>query len=80
MLTTRLVVVVDRDWFQIFGFEDLSTGQATNVVDSIPASDHLGSAVRTPGLHNKKISTLYSREPGSQWLFSLWDAKMQELP
>ena len=40
--------------FEIFGFEDLPAIQTFNVVDAVPARDHLRSLVVTGGLHKKE--------------------------
>jgi hypothetical protein len=39
---------------EIFRFKDLSAVQTLNVVDAVPAGDHLRSLVLTGGLHKKE--------------------------
>jgi hypothetical protein len=39
---------------EIFGFEDLPAIETFNVVDAVPARDHLRSLVVTGGLHKKE--------------------------
>ena len=47
-------LVFDSDRLQIFSFENLTAIETLNVVDAVPARDHLRSLVVTGGLHKKE--------------------------
>lgn len=54
MGSALFVLVFHSYRFQIFSFEDLPAIQTFNVVDAVPARDHLRSLVVTGGLHKKE--------------------------
>jgi hypothetical protein len=47
-------LIFNGNRFQIFRFKDLSAIETFNVVDAVPAGDHLRSLVVTGGLHKKE--------------------------
>ena len=47
-------LVFDSDRLQILSFEDLTAVETLNIVDAVPARDHLRSLVVTGGLHKKE--------------------------
>ena len=53
-LEVLLLFGLDCNRFQIFSFEDLPAIETFNVVDAVPARDHLRSLVVTGGLHRKE--------------------------
>jgi hypothetical protein len=45
-------LILNRDLFEIFGFEDFAAIETFYVIDPVSAGDDLGARVLTSGLHN----------------------------
>lgn len=56
----RLVVlVVDRDRFQVFGFKDMVAIQTAEIIYAVASRQDFSTRMRT-GLHKKRIDLLYA--------------------
>jgi hypothetical protein len=60
-----LVVVLHFDRFQVFSFKYLTTIQAFEIIDALPAGDNLGTGVIASGRHILRLAEVYFKRDGA---------------
>ncbi|MGA3234993.1 MAG: hypothetical protein ABSG03_01720 [Bryobacteraceae bacterium] len=60
-----LFVVLHFDWFQVFGLKYLTTIQAFEIIDAIPAGNNLGTGVIARSRHIQRLAEVYFKRAGA---------------